>query len=96
MILDRPHSNISTTTRVSMDEAKLVHRSLRRGAGLLKYAQDEWVNKLLESPAPMSDCDPRVHTAYLNQATAEAQEGWCGVGVLAGISFYVMFVCFLI
>lgn len=63
------------TTRVSMDEAKLVHRSLRRGAGLLKYAQEEWVNKLIESPAPMSDSDPRVHTAYLNQATAEAQEG---------------------
>lgn len=67
-------SKIAAQEEVSMDEAKLVHRSLRRGAGLLKYAQDEWVNKLLESPAPMSDCDPRVHTAYLNQATAEAQE----------------------
>lgn len=65
-----------------MDEAKLVHRSLRRGAGLLKYAQEEWVNKLLESPAPMSDSDPRVHTAYLNQATAEAQEGWLNMVVL--------------
>ncbi|KAK8399365.1 hypothetical protein O3P69_003465 [Scylla paramamosain] len=67
-------SKIAAQEEVSMDEAKLVHRSLRRGAGLLKYAQDEWVNKLLESPAPMSDSDPRVHTAYLNQATAEAQE----------------------
>lgn len=58
-----------------MDEAKIVHRSLRRGAGLLKYAQEEWVNKLLESPEGGSDSDPRVHTAYLSQATAEAQEG---------------------
>ena len=58
-----------------MDEAKLVHRSLRRGAGLLKYAQDEWVDKLLEGPPGGSDSDPRVHTAYLNQTTAEAQEG---------------------
>lgn len=63
-----------------MDEAKIVHRSLRRGAGLLKYAQEEWVNKLLETPKAGSDGDPRVHTAYLNQATAEAQEGrvFCG------------------
>lgn len=58
-----------------MEEAKQVHRSLRRGAGLLKYAQEEWVSRLLESPASGSDSDPRVHTAYLNQATAEAQEG---------------------
>lgn len=66
-----------------MDEAKIVHRSLRRGAGLLKYAQEEWVNKLLEAPKPGSDGDPRVHTAYLNQATAEAQEG----RVLHGATF---------
>ncbi|XP_071515466.1 BRO1 domain-containing protein BROX-like isoform X2 [Panulirus ornatus] len=67
-------SKISAQEEVSMDEAKIVHRSLRRGAGLLKYANEEWVNKLLESPEGGSDSDPRVHTAYLNQATAEAQE----------------------
>lgn len=67
-------SKIAGQEDVSMDEAKMVHRSLRRGAGLLKYAQDEWVDKLLESPTSGSDSDPRVHTAYLNQATAEAQE----------------------
>ncbi|KAK8750360.1 hypothetical protein OTU49_014791 [Cherax quadricarinatus] len=67
-------SKISAQEEVSMDEAKLVHRSLRRGAGLLKYAQEEWVDKLLETTPVGSDNDPRVHTAYLNQATAEAQE----------------------
>ncbi|XP_047495791.1 BRO1 domain-containing protein BROX-like [Penaeus chinensis] len=67
-------SKVAAQEEVSMDEAKIVHRSLRRGAGLLKYAQEEWVNKLLEAPKPGSDGDPRVHTAYLNQATAEAQE----------------------
>ncbi|KAG7154059.1 BRO1 domain-containing protein BROX-like [Homarus americanus] len=65
---------ISAQDDVNMDEAKIVHRSLRRGAGLLKYVQEEWVNKLLETPPAGSDSDPRVHTAYLNQATAEAQE----------------------
>ncbi|CAL4135762.1 unnamed protein product, partial [Meganyctiphanes norvegica] len=59
---------------VDMEKAKEVHRSLRRGAGVLKYAQEEWVDKLLETPQAGSDGDPRVHTAYLNQATAEAQE----------------------
>ena len=58
-----------------MDEAKEVHRSLRRGAGLLQCAQNDWVQHLLEQPSPGSDLDPRVYTAYLNQATAEAQEG---------------------
>ncbi|XP_068217945.1 BRO1 domain-containing protein BROX-like [Palaemon carinicauda] len=67
-------SKIAAQEDVSMDEAKIVHRSLRRGAGLLKYAQDEWVDKLLETPPAGSDSDPRVHTAYLNQSTAEAQE----------------------
>ncbi|XP_045617960.1 BRO1 domain-containing protein BROX [Procambarus clarkii] len=67
-------SKISAQEDVSMDEAKLAHRSLRRGAGLLKYAQEEWVSKLLEAPIAGSDSDPRVHTAYINQATAEAQE----------------------
>ncbi|KAK4324073.1 hypothetical protein Pmani_005258 [Petrolisthes manimaculis] len=67
-------SKIAAQEDVSMEEAKQVHRSLRRGAGLLKYAQEEWVSRLLESPSSGSDSDPRVHTAYLNQATAEAQE----------------------
>ena len=58
-----------------MDSAKEVHRSLRHGAGILKYCQEEWVPKLIESTPTGSDSDPRVHTAYLNQATAEAQEG---------------------
>ena len=58
-----------------MEEAKEVHRSLRRGAGLLQCAQNDWVPQLLEQPKPGCDFDPRVHTAYLNQATAEAQEG---------------------
>ena len=57
------------------EEAKEVHRSLRRGAGLLECAQGQWVQHLLQQPQPSSDIDPRVTTAYINQAQAEAQEG---------------------
>ncbi|XP_076069364.1 BRO1 domain-containing protein BROX-like [Oratosquilla oratoria] len=67
-------AKVAAQDEVTMEEAKEVHRSLRRGAGILKYSQDEWVPKLLESAKPGTDCDPRVFTAYLNQCTAEAQE----------------------
>ena len=60
---------------MNLDDSKEVHRSLRRGAGILKYCQSEWVPKLLDSPGVGTDSDPRVQTAYLNQTTAEAQEG---------------------
>ena len=73
-----------------MDTAKEVHRSLRHGAGILKYCQDEWVPKLIESSTPGSDCDPRVQTAYLNQATAEAQEGKFYFGFLK-LSHVILF-----
>lgn len=67
-------SKVAAQDDVNMEEAKEVHRSLRRGAGLLQCAQNDWVPHLLQQPEPGSDTDPRVHTAYLNQATAEAQE----------------------
>lgn len=57
------------------EDSKEVHRSLRRGAGILKYVHEEWVNKLIEAPGVGSDSDPRVQSAYLNQTTGEAQEG---------------------
>ncbi|KAA0185321.1 hypothetical protein HAZT_HAZT003254 [Hyalella azteca] len=67
-------AKVAAQDDVSSDEAKEVHRSLRRGAGLLQHAQNEWLPHLLQQPLAGSDGDPRVHTAYLNQATAEAQE----------------------
>ncbi|MCL4145815.1 UNVERIFIED_CONTAM: hypothetical protein GTU68_005802, partial [Idotea baltica] len=67
-------AKVAAQEDVSMEDSKEVHRSLRRGAGIMKYVQAEWVDKLIESPVPGGDSDPRVHTAYLNQTTAEAQE----------------------
>uniref|UniRef100_A0A2P2I9C9 BRO1 domain-containing protein BROX-like n=1 Tax=Hirondellea gigas TaxID=1518452 RepID=A0A2P2I9C9_9CRUS len=67
-------TKVAAQENVNMEEAKEVHRSLRRGAGLLQCAHNDWVQHLLEQPLPGSDADPRVYTAYLNQATAEAQE----------------------
>ncbi|KAB7505141.1 BRO1 domain-containing protein BROX [Armadillidium nasatum] len=67
-------AKVAAQDEVTMEDSKEVHRSLRRGAGILKHCQEEWVNKLIESTAPGGDSDPRVYTAYVNQTTAEAQE----------------------
>ena len=58
-----------------MEEAKHVHTSLRRAAGIIKFVQDTLVPQLVERVIDGSDLDVRVITAYMNQCTAEAQEG---------------------
>jgi len=58
-----------------MNEAKEVHSMLRRAAGIFTFVQTEFLPQL-DSPPPLgSDLDPRVLNAYVNQCTAEAQEG---------------------
>ncbi|KAG1695760.1 BRO1 domain-containing protein BROX [Nymphon striatum] len=59
---------------VTMDEAKEVHKCLRKAAGLISCVQEKYVGQLLDKPQPGSDLDPRVLGAYINQCTAEAQE----------------------
>jgi hypothetical protein len=58
-----------------MDEAKLVHSSLRKAAGLFTFVEKYFLRQLQTNPVQGSDLDPRVLSAYLNQCTAEAQEG---------------------
>ena len=57
-----------------MEEAKEVHTSLRKAAGLIKFVQDTLVAQLSEKSVDGGDLDGRVCTAYINQCTAEAQE----------------------
>ena len=59
---------------LEIDEAKKIHTSLRRAAGLMRFVQDTLTAQLVEKPANGGDLDLRVISAYLNQCTAEAQE----------------------
>lgn len=64
----------STKEEVTMDDAKQVHSSLRRAAGVLSYVQTHWLEQLLGKPVPGSDMDTRVISAYITTCQAEAQE----------------------
>ena len=57
-----------------MEEAKDIHTSLRKAAGLIRFVKDTLVPQLVEKTRDGSDLDIRVIAAYLNQCTAEAQE----------------------
>ena len=52
-----------------------IHTSLRKAAGLINFVKDTLIPQLIEKPVSGSDLDVRVVSAYLNQCTAEAQEG---------------------
>merc|ERR1712168_1183757 len=65
---------VSAKPEIDMDEAKKVHTSLRKAAGLIKFVQDTLIPQLVEKAGAGSDLDIRVISAYLNQCTAEAQE----------------------
>jgi len=59
---------------IKMEEAKEVHTSLRKAAGLVKFVQDTLLAQLIDKSDDGGDMDGRVCTAYINQCTAEAQE----------------------
>jgi len=61
--------------RITMEEAKEVHASLRKAAGIFKLIEHDFNPKLTERQMEAGDLDPRVISAYLTQCTAEAQEG---------------------
>jgi len=61
--------------RITMEEAKEVHASLREAAGIFKLIEHDFNPKLTERPMEAGDLDPRVISAYITQCTAEAQEG---------------------
>ncbi|KAF8784782.1 Mitochondrial sodium/calcium exchanger protein like [Argiope bruennichi] len=60
--------------RISMDEAKEVHKCLRKAAGIFSAMQEKYIGSLLLKTEPASDLDSSVVNAYISQCTAEAQE----------------------
>ena len=56
-----------------MDDAKEIHTSLRKAAGIFQLIQKDLV-PLLEHRLLASDLDLKVLKAYITQCTAEAQE----------------------
>lgn len=68
-------SALTANANVSEDEAKIIFKSLRKAAGLFKFAQVNYFGRLQNQPAKGSDLDPRVSNAYHLQCLAEAQEG---------------------
>lgn len=65
---------IAAKDDLKIEEAKDIHTSLRKAAGLINFVKDTLIPQLIEKPVSGSDLDVRVVAAYLNQCTAEAQE----------------------
>jgi len=65
---------IAAKDDLKIEEAKDIHTSLRKAAGLINFVKDTLIPQLIEKPVSGSDLDVRVVSAYLNQCTAEAQE----------------------
>lgn len=60
---------------MNMDDAKEVHTAMRRAGGLFQFVQKRFLPLLREKSRDGGDLDPRVVRAYMDQCTAEAQEG---------------------
>lgn len=56
-----------------MEDAKDIHTSLRKAAGIFQMVLKDLL-PILQPGVPGSDLDPRVLNAYCTQCTAEAQE----------------------
>ncbi|GFU42189.1 BRO1 domain-containing protein BROX [Nephila pilipes] len=65
---------IAGKDEISMDEAKEVHKCLRKAAGIFSAMQEKYIGNLLQKIEPASDLDSAVINAYISQCTAEAQE----------------------
>ncbi len=55
------------TSSLKVEEAKDIHTSLRKAAGLMKFVQDSMIPQLVEKTRDGSDLDIRILSAYLNQ-----------------------------
>uniref|UniRef100_A0A914WKG6 BRO1 domain-containing protein n=1 Tax=Plectus sambesii TaxID=2011161 RepID=A0A914WKG6_9BILA len=66
-------ARVAGRDEVSEAQAKEVHTSLRKAAGLFQFVKEN-ASKVSETPAAGSDLDANVLSAYINQSTAEAQE----------------------
>lgn len=65
---------ISSKEQVSMDDAKIAHKCLKKAAGIFQSMDKDYSGRLLEKAPVGSDLDSRVSAAYVKQCLAEAQE----------------------
>lgn len=72
--LTKHSAMISAKDEVSMEEAKIGHKCLKKAAGIFQSMDSELVGRLLETAPAGSDLDSRVSAAYVKQCLAEAQE----------------------
>ncbi|XP_018412007.1 PREDICTED: BRO1 domain-containing protein BROX [Nanorana parkeri] len=59
---------------ITEDEAKMVHKSLKVAAGILKHLKESHIPKLITPAEKGRDLESRVIDAYIIQCQAEAQE----------------------
>jgi BRO1 domain-containing protein BROX, putative len=57
------------------DEAKKLHRYLRKAAGIFQNVREKQLPKLAEKSISCSDLDEQIMKCYFLQCCAEAQEG---------------------
>lgn len=65
---------ISAKDQVSMDDAKIAHKCLKKAAGIFQSMDSDYAGRLLDKAPVGSDLDSRVSSAYVKQCLAEAQE----------------------
>lgn len=68
-------SALASDPNVNEENAKIIYKSLRKAAGLFKFVQENYFDRLQDQPVKGSDMDPKVSNAYQLQCLAEAQEG---------------------
>ncbi|OQV24742.1 BRO1 domain-containing protein BROX [Hypsibius exemplaris] len=65
---------LAANEKITAEDAKEVHRSLRLAAGIFQEMQTNYTGRLLGDVNKGSDTDPRILLALISQCTAEAQE----------------------
>ena len=61
-------------SRITLEKAREVHRSLKLAAGMFMYVKEHLLPKVSASPEEGVDTDTRVVEAYAQMSQAEAQE----------------------
>lgn len=67
-------SKTADKNEISMEDAKVIHKTLKEAAGIFKEIKDNHAGRLLSGNEKSSDMDARVLDCYIACCQAEAQE----------------------
>ncbi|CAK8692384.1 unnamed protein product [Clavelina lepadiformis] len=67
-------AKLAAQAEIKMEDAKEIHTSLKKAAGLFKEFKDNHIGRLSNPPEKCSDMDPMVLECYIMCCQAEAQE----------------------